>query len=289
MGRRESGRREGHDRAPGLHEALLRNGFVPEEPESIMIGEARLLAGDVRLPDGIELRRITTEADMRAMCAMQEDVFSSSPASTGWRGSCCARFGLGSRTELWVAEGGQQQWQLGRLEPVPGTEFAGISARQRDPSGAVAGIYRALTTAARARSALSLGKRLIYSDSTEFSPQHHPRAGRARQGLHDDAVRLVAAGSRRDVVAMRLWQLPGGPARRSTGRGRGRRGGRYSPAGAPVVNFASEAGLAVLVALRYLPRDPAEAPDDYVLGWTEMNATPGRVAGGRRRRGSAPG
>ncbi len=43
------------------------------------------------------------------------------------------------------------------------------------------------------------------------------------------------------------------------------------------MNFASEAGLAVLVALRYLPGDPAEAPDDYVLGWTEIDATPERV------------
>jgi hypothetical protein len=46
-----------------------------------------------------------------------------------------------------------------------------------------------------------------------------------------------------------------------------------------VVNFASEAGLAVLVALRYLPGDPADAPDDYVLGWTEIDAIPDRVRG----------
>ena len=54
-------------------------------------------------------------------------------------------------------------------------------------------------------------------------------------------------------------------------------GGRYSPPGSPVVNFASEAGLAVLVALRYLPDGPARAPDDYVLGWTEIDAVPERV------------
>ncbi len=44
-----------------------------------------------------------------------------------------------------------------------------------------------------------------------------------------------------------------------------------------MVNFASEAGLAVLVALRYLPGDPADAPNDYLLGWTEVDATPERV------------
>jgi hypothetical protein len=34
----------GHDVAPGLHASLLDNGFVPDEPESVMIGETRLLA-----------------------------------------------------------------------------------------------------------------------------------------------------------------------------------------------------------------------------------------------------
>jgi hypothetical protein len=49
-----------------------------------------------------------------------------------------------------------------------------------------------------------------------------------------------------------------------------------------VVNFASEAGLAVLVALRYLEGGPADAADDYVLGWTEVDAIPERApdAGG---------
>lgn len=43
------------------------------------------------------------------------------------------------------------------------------------------------------------------------------------------------------------------------------------------MNFASEAGLAVLVALRYLSGDPTGDQDDYVLGWTEVDAVPERV------------
>src|SRR5438128_8304626 len=61
------------------------------------------------------------------------------------------------------------------------------------------------------------------------------------------------------------------------GAGTVKHGGRYSPPGAPVIRFASEAGLAVLVALRYLSGDPADAPDDYVLGWTEIDAIPESV------------
>jgi len=33
----------------------------------------------------------------------------------------------------------------------------------------------------------------------------------------------------------------------------------------------------VLVALPYLPGDPADAPEDYELGWTEINAIPESV------------
>jgi len=40
----------GHDTAPGLHEALLENGFIPDEPESIMIGEATALQSTYRCP-----------------------------------------------------------------------------------------------------------------------------------------------------------------------------------------------------------------------------------------------
>lgn len=73
---------------------------------------------------------------------------------------------------------------------------------------------------------------------------------------------------------MRLWRLTRQEHTALDGAGALRHGGRYSPPGVPVVSFASEAGLAVLVALRYVP---ADAPDGYVLGWTEIDATPERA------------
>jgi RES domain-containing protein len=78
---------------------------------------------------------------------------------------------------------------------------------------------------------------------------------------------------------MRLWRLIRTGQTALDGAGTLEHGGRYSPPGAPVVNFASEAGLAVLVALRYLPNDPVDAPDDYLLGWTEVDVVPERVPG----------
>jgi hypothetical protein len=70
----------GHDHAPGLHDALLENGFIPDEPESIMIRAARDLALDLPLPAGVTLRRITREADVRTMTRMEAEVFGDSDA-----------------------------------------------------------------------------------------------------------------------------------------------------------------------------------------------------------------
>jgi hypothetical protein len=75
---------------------------------------------------------------------------------------------------------------------------------------------------------------------------------------------------------MRLWRLTRADHTALDGAGTLQHGGRYSPPGVPVVNFASEAGLAVLVALRY-PRDDDAA---YVLGWTEVDAPQERAPDG---------
>jgi hypothetical protein len=157
----------GHDHAPGLHEALLRNGFTPEDTESIMIGPATALTADVQLPPGISLRRVTAEQDIRAMSAMQDEVFGKS-GSGGSADAILRRAARDDGMELWVAEHQGMIVSAGRLEPVPDTEFAGIWGGATRAEWRGQGIYRALT-AARARAAVALGKTLIHSDSTEYS------------------------------------------------------------------------------------------------------------------------
>ncbi|MEU8154272.1 GNAT family N-acetyltransferase [Micromonospora sp. NPDC048986] len=157
----------GHDHAPGLHEALLENGFTADEPESIMIGEARLLAVDVLLPEGVTLRRVSEEVDVRAMSAMQDEVFGN-PVSDDMANALLRRLARDDGMELWVAEAEGRIVSAGRLEPLRGTDFAGIWGGATRAEWRGRGIYRALT-AARARSALRMGKTLINSDSTEYS------------------------------------------------------------------------------------------------------------------------
>lgn len=165
----------GHDRAPGLHDALLSNGFAPDEQESIMIGEAQKLAVDVSLPAGATLRRVTEEADVRAMSAMQDEVFGD-PVSDEMAKALLRRLALDDSMELWVGEAQGRIVTAGRLEPVFGTQFAGIWGGATREEWRGRGIYRALT-AARARSALDSGKTLIHSDSTEFSRPILERSG----------------------------------------------------------------------------------------------------------------
>ena len=157
----------GHDHAPGLHDALIENGFEPDETESIMIGHAKALDVDVQLPPGVSLRRVTEEPDIRAMSAMQDEVFGV-PVSHGNAEAILSRVNLDDGMELWVAEHQGKIVSAGRLEPVPGTEFAGIWGGSTREDWRGQGIYRAVT-AARARAALTLGKTLIHSDSTEYS------------------------------------------------------------------------------------------------------------------------
>jgi hypothetical protein len=168
----------GHDHAPGLYDALLNNGFTADDPESIMIGEAHTLAVDVPVPAGVQLRRVAAEADVRAMCAMQAAVFED-PSSDDVADALLHQLTLDDGMELWVAESQGQIISAGRLEPVRGSEFAGIWGGATTPEWRGHGIYRALT-AARARSALRVGKTLIHSDSTEYSRPILERSGLIR-------------------------------------------------------------------------------------------------------------
>lgn len=162
-----------HDQVLGLHQALVENGFQPDDPESIMIGEATMLDVNVQLPAGVTLRCVTEEADIRAMAAMQDVVFGTFHDMAR---ALLSRLALKDGMQLWVAEAEGQIVSTGRLEPVAGTNFAGIWGGATLEAWRGQGIYRALT-ANRARSALALGKTLIHSDSTEYSRPILERSG----------------------------------------------------------------------------------------------------------------
>lgn len=169
----------GHDHAPGLHEALLAHGFEPDETESIMIGRAEGSAVDVPLPEGVTLRTVREAADVHAFSELQAEVFDI-PVPPMER-ALTNRLAVDPLMELWVAEaalpdGGVRMVCGGRLEPVAGTDFAGLWGGATLEAWRGRGVYRALT-AERARSALAKGFTLMNSDSTDDSRPILERSG----------------------------------------------------------------------------------------------------------------
>ncbi len=163
----------GHDLPGDLPERLLAHGLVAEPRETVMIGEASALAVDVALPAGAEVSRVTDRDDLARLQDLQEAVFQDDHGS--WLDEAWAEVEQDTAEYWWVTVDGTPV-SAGKLEPVPGTEFAGIWGGGTLEEWRGRGLYRALT-AARARSAQARGVRFLHSDSTDMSRPILERSG----------------------------------------------------------------------------------------------------------------
>jgi GNAT superfamily N-acetyltransferase len=167
----------GHDWPPDLGERLEAHGLVPEELETVMVGEATALDVDVELPDALTVRRVDQlperDAIVSAAAGMQRDVFGGGPSAEEVLERLVR---LGALEQFWVAEADGRVVSAGRLDFVEGTEFAGLWGGATLPEWRGRGIYRALT-AARARSALAEGVRYLQSDCSPMSRPILERSG----------------------------------------------------------------------------------------------------------------
>lgn len=159
----------GHDLPGDLPGRLLKQGFQADDVETVMVGDAALLAQEITLPQGVSVRRIDHLPDpypelVRAAEA-QARAFGFPFGVDDFVRRIEKKAGL---VEIWVAEAGNETICTGRLEAVPNSEFAGLWGGGTVPEWRGKGIYRALT-AARAKSALARGVRYLQSDCTEFS------------------------------------------------------------------------------------------------------------------------
>jgi len=64
-----------HDLPADLTDRLVAAGFRPEDPETVMIGEAAALATEPVLPEGVTLRQVTAPDDLRRIAAMHSEVW----------------------------------------------------------------------------------------------------------------------------------------------------------------------------------------------------------------------
>ncbi len=171
-----------HDEPADLARRLEAAGLVAEEVETIMLGEAAsLAAGEVALPEGVEVRRVDVGPDRETWlgraAALQRHIFGQGPtdAEVVARFEDSGRDGVG-RSGMWVAARGEEVLAAGRLEVVADTPCAGLWGGGVRPDARGQGLYRALVSA-RARWALERGVRFLHSDCTAMSRPILARSG----------------------------------------------------------------------------------------------------------------
>jgi GNAT superfamily N-acetyltransferase len=157
----------GHDQPPDLPGRLRAAGFVPEDPETVLAGRTGRMATEPVLPDGVVLRQVTADEDMRRIAEMESQVWG---ADRGWTADHLIREVAAAPDDYVVltAEAGPRVVAAGWLTLGPGTGFAGLwgGATLREWRGR--GIYRALV-ARRAQLAAARGVPYLQVDASSDS------------------------------------------------------------------------------------------------------------------------
>lgn len=158
-----------HDRPADLPDRLLAAGFVPEEPETVVVGVAAEMAHVGTEPPGIRIRRTDDARDFARIAAMESAVWGE---DWGWLGEELEREVAhdAEHFRVFVAEADGEVVSAAWLANKPGTGFAGLWGGSTLEPFRHRGIYRALV-AARAREALDRGVEYLQVDA---SPDSHP-------------------------------------------------------------------------------------------------------------------
>ncbi|MFI0167711.1 GNAT family N-acetyltransferase [Streptomyces sp. NPDC017095] len=156
-----------HDEPADLGDRLLAAGFRAEPAETLMTGEAAGLAHGPGAPAGIRFAQVTDPAGVGLVADVHDEVF-------GADGGRLRRLLLASLAAdpgavvAVVALADGEPVAAARLEPVPGTPFAGLWGGGTVAAWRGRGVYRALV-AHRARVAAALGYRHLQVDASAQS------------------------------------------------------------------------------------------------------------------------
>ncbi|MFD5079969.1 GNAT family N-acetyltransferase [Streptomyces sp. NPDC058371] len=165
----------GHDTPADLTDRLRAAGFSPGETQTVLIGRAADTATEPVLPDGVALRRVAEDADIRRIATMESTVW-----GMDWRqlhgfltGQIAAAPG---NIAVLAAEADGQVVSAAWLVMSPGSGFAGLRGGTTLPAWRGRGIYRALV-AARAQLAVARGVEYLHVDASQDSASALQRLG----------------------------------------------------------------------------------------------------------------
>jgi hypothetical protein len=144
-----------YDQPPDLGDRLAAAGFAADDEEAVMVAEITGMPADVRLPPGVTLRPVTSEADVELLIQVHERVFGQD--QSGLRQSMLTTLREApEHTAMVLAMAADEPVCAARVELPAGTEWRGQ------------GIYRALI-AYRAGLAARRGYRYLTVDASADS------------------------------------------------------------------------------------------------------------------------
>ncbi|NUS22818.1 MAG: GNAT family N-acetyltransferase [Streptomyces sp.] len=158
----------GHDTPADLTARLGEAGFVPEDRETVLIGRAAEMAvREPVLPDGVTLRRVTADADIRRIAAMESAVWGQ---DRGWLADDLIGRVATAPDEIafHVAEADGEVVSAAWLAFRAGTDFASLWGGSTLAAWRGRGIYRALV-ATRAALAATRGVTYLHVDASDDS------------------------------------------------------------------------------------------------------------------------
>lgn len=163
-----------HDQPADLPDRLAAAGFVPEEAETLLIGESARLAQNAA-PAGVTLREVTEQPDLDRIRELEEAVWGD---DHGWLPGVLGR-DLADPDDpcvVVVAEAGPDVVCAGWIRLHRGTDFASLWGGSTLPRWRRRGIYRA-TVGYRARLGADRGFRYIQVDASDDSAPVLTRLG----------------------------------------------------------------------------------------------------------------
>ncbi len=157
----------GHDRPADLAQRLRAAGFVPESEETVVIAAAASVAGEPRLPDGVQLREVSDRSELDRIEAMEQAIWEDDRGRLGE--SLEAELAVDENAlAVVVAEAGDAVVCAGWVRFEGGTEFATLWGGGTLPGWRGQGIYRAIV-AYRASLAAERGFRYLEVDASDES------------------------------------------------------------------------------------------------------------------------
>jgi GNAT superfamily N-acetyltransferase len=173
----------GHDEPADLTDRLRAAGFVPEQRETVLIGIAAQMATEPVLPDGVALRQVTADADVRRIAAMESTVWgedwswlgddligriTADPEGIAVMIAEATGDTAAEATGEVVAEAAAEVVAAAWIVFRAGCDFAGLWGGSTLREWRGRGIYRALV-AHRARLAAARGVRYLQVDASDDS------------------------------------------------------------------------------------------------------------------------